>query len=179
MTELDIQTRFNVNLPVEIRQARKEDMQQLEWNGQFAHLRNLFARSYSEQRRGRRFLLVATCNGHPIGRLFIQFNGHDTAVVKDGIRGYLYSFHVMEALRGFGIGTRLIKNAESILLERDYDFVTIAVAKDNDRALNLYRRQGYRIYADDPGKWRFRDHLGQIRHVHEPCWLLEKKLHVR
>lgn len=179
MTELDIQTTFNVNLPVEIRQARKEDMRRLEWNGQFAHLRNLFARSFSEQRHGRRCLLIAACNDHPIGRLFIQFDGHDTSVVKGGVRGYLYSFHVMEGLRGFGIGTQLIKNAESILQERDYNVVTIAVAKDNDRALHLYKRHGYEVYADDPGKWRFRDHLGQIRHVNEPCWLLEKKLFLR
>lgn len=174
--EHDFQTAFEVSLPITIRQARREDIAKLEWHGQFTHFRRLFQRSYREQVAGNRMMLVAASDDYPIARLFMQFNSKNGVIANGLNRGYLYSFFVQEMFRGRGIGSRLIDTAEEILIERKFSVATIAVAKDNDGALRLYQRKDYEIFNEDEGKWRYADHLGRIKHVHEPCWLLAKTL---
>lgn len=167
---------MTVQLPITLRQMHRDDLPKLEWYGEFKHFRNLFRRSFREQALGNRYLLVADCRGFPVGRLFVQLHSRHGGIADGHTRGYLYSFHVMEMFRGCGIGTRMIQAAEHILITRQFKKVSIAVAKENEGALRLYQRQGYRIYADDAGHWRYVDHRGVIQDVHEPCWLLEKML---
>lgn len=170
---------FTVELPVVIRQAVRADLPRMEWYGQYAHYRNLYRRSFREQREGKRILLVADCQDFPIGQIFIQLISTNRRIA-DGIdRAYLYSFRVMPMLQGRGIGTRLVQEAESILVARGFSTVTIAVAKDNARALSLYERLDYHKFGEDPGRWQYVDHRGNTRSVHEPCWVLEKSLKLR
>jgi ribosomal protein S18 acetylase RimI-like enzyme len=93
--------------------------------------------------------------------------------------GYLYAFRVMEMFRGHGIGTWLLQEAENIIVDRGLEWSTIAVAKENHSARRLYERLGYQKFAEDSGRWSYLDHKGIVRHVHEPCWLLEKHLQSR
>jgi ribosomal protein S18 acetylase RimI-like enzyme len=124
-------------------------------------------------------MLLAVTNDFPVGRVFIQFRSSERKVADGCTRAYLYSLRVMEMFRGKGIGTRLLQEAESLILERGFRRATIAVAKDNFNARRLYERMGYAIFKDDPGKWSFLDHRGLVRHVTEPCWLLQKNLWLR
>jgi len=163
-----------LEVPIQIRQATARDIRLLEWKGQFTHYRNLFRRSYREQKTGNRHLLVADFRGYPIGRLFIQLHSQNPYIASKGQRGYLYSFYVMDFFRGLQIGSRMMDYAEDLLVQQGIKEVSIAVAKDNDRALKLYQLRGYRIFADDAGQWSYTDHRGRKRQVHEPCWLLEK-----
>ena len=165
-----------VNLPIKLRVAKQEDLPRLEWYGQYKHYRNLYRRTFREQQAGRRLMLLADCNGFPIGQIFIQFKGTSDTVANGEDRAYLYAFRVMEMFRGEGIGSWLVQAAEGIARKRGFSMTTIAVAKDNTRARRLYERMGYVIYGDDPGRWSYLDHRGRIRRVHEPCWLLEKNL---
>lgn len=167
---------IHIQLPIIIRQAEQSDLRALEWYGQFAHFRALFRRSYREQLAGRRLLLVADSGGYVIGRLFIQFVGPNPQVADGYSRGYLYSFHVTELFRGYGIGTRLIESAETILVERGFEWATLAVAKNNLRALKLYRRRGYQLFGENHHVWRYTDHKGVRREIFEPSWMLEKHL---
>lgn len=167
---------FTIPLTVTIRPAQLEDMRQLEWHGQFIHLRQLFERSYREQRLGKRHLLIADCNGAPIGRLFILLEGRNRNVANGTTHAYLYSLQVQDHLQGYGIGTRLIQTAERWLKERAFAIASIAVAKDNDRALSLYQRLGYGVVDESDGHWQYRDHRGRLHEVYEPCWILEKAL---
>lgn len=169
-------THFSVQLNIRIRQATKSDMGALEWNGQYKHFRQLFHRSYKGQAQGRRYLLIADHNGYPVGRLFVQFKGRNALLADGHTRGYLYSFRVLDGLQGCGIGTRLLIKAEALLRSRHFKLATIAVAKDNLGALRLYQRHDYRTFDEDDGKWQYYDHLGRLRTVHEPCWLLAKAL---
>jgi ribosomal protein S18 acetylase RimI-like enzyme len=172
------QTSLSVLLDISLRPARHDDLPKLEWHGQYAHQRGLFRRAYSEQLQGNRLMLLADCGGFPIGHLFIQFNGGEPGVADGTQRAYLYAFRVMEMFRGRGIGTALIAEAEGVVLGRGFQFTTIAVAKDNPAARRLYDRLGYRIFREDPGNWSYRDHQGQVRWVNEPCWLMQKELHL-
>jgi len=176
MTIQDEGLSLTIALEVTIRIATKDDLPKLEWYGQFRHFRRLFRRSYRHQQLGNRLMLIADSNDFPIGRLFVQFQSSNTVIANGFSRAYLYSFHVMEMFRGRGIGTQLIETAERILRERKFTSVTIAVAKQNERALQLYRKRGYKTFADDAGEWRYYDHHGRIRYVQEPCWLMQKEL---
>jgi ribosomal protein S18 acetylase RimI-like enzyme len=113
-------------------------------------------------------------NNYPIGHVFIQFESYDDNPSGYGKRGYFYSLRVMQPFQGRGIGTALIHEAERLLRERDYESVSIAAAKDNPGAKRLYERLGYEVYMEDAGRWSYVDHEGQVRHVYEPCYLLEK-----
>ena len=175
MTALEPET-FDVDLNVTIRTAIKSDIPKLEWHGEYLHFRKMFQRAYEEQIRGRRLILIAEFDQFPIGHIFIQFVSNNAQIADGKERAYLYSFRVMENFRGKGIGTRLLQEAHTLLIKREFSTAVIAVAKGNAAARRLYERQGYRVYAQDPGRWQYTDHQGIVHHVQEPCWLLRKTL---
>jgi ribosomal protein S18 acetylase RimI-like enzyme len=84
----------------------------------------------------------------------------------------------MEAFRNKGIGTQLIVHAEETLRLYGFTIATIAVSKTNYCALRLYTHLGYRTISDDAGRWQYIDDKGVIRHVHDPCWILEKHVKI-
>lgn len=178
MTALDRVT-MTVHLPVTFRFAEKSDLPKLEWFGQYSHFRTLIRRAYREQLRGRRLMLLADVSGFPVGQIFIQLESNNDTVADGYMRAYLYSFRVMEMFQGHGIGSRLLSEAESLLIKHQFQYATLSVAKNNERAFRLYRRSGYRVFGEDPGDWNYVDHRGITHYVHEPCWMLEKKLGLR
>ncbi len=173
MTTIEPVPSMSVQLDISFRLARADDLPKLEWYGQYTHFREVFRRTYREQVNGTRLMLIADCNHFPIAQLFMQVGA------KKQKRTYFYSFRVMEHFRGQGIGSRLLEEAETIALAYGYHGATIAAAKNNLRARDLYQRLGYRIVSEDEGRWSYNDHEGRTRHVHEPCWVLEKRLTMR
>jgi ribosomal protein S18 acetylase RimI-like enzyme len=65
---------------------------------------------------------------------------------------------------------------EDDLDRRGFKFVTLNVAKDNPKALRLYRRLGYRIIGSRPGIWSYTDNEGRVQYVEEPAWRMMKRL---
>ncbi len=165
---------LTLRLSIVFRLAERSDLPKLEWNGEYVHFRRVFHQTFEEQRAGRRLMLLADLNNYPVGQIFVQLDSPDGW--HNGQRGYLYSLRVIEPLRSQGIGTVLIREAERILIDHDYDVVSIAAAKDNLRARRLYERLGYAVAYEDDGRWQYVDHQGYTRHVVEPCWILEKNL---
>jgi ribosomal protein S18 acetylase RimI-like enzyme len=82
----------------------------------------------------------------------------------------------MDAFQRQGIGSALLREAEMLLRERNYASVSIAAAKENVGARRLYERHGFRVIAEDAGRWSYVDHEGVTHYVNEPCWILEKTL---
>ncbi|MDX1991839.1 MAG: GNAT family N-acetyltransferase [bacterium] len=178
MTSLDPAS-LHIEFEVSLRIAALEDLPRLEWYGQYAHFRNLFQRAYREQVQGKRLMLVADCRGFPVGHVFMQFQTNNPLIADGKTRAYLYSFRVMELFRGKGIGTLLLNESENLLKGRGFCYATLAVGKDNARAMALYERMGYRRIGEDAGRWNYTDHHGRLRFVNEPCWVLEKHLNMR
>lgn len=169
-------TSLRIQLDIHIRTVEKADLPRLEWNGQFTHFRRVFLKSFQEQASGDRHLLIAVLNDYPIGRLFVlNRRAKPEEPVSRGL-GYLYSFHVMEAFRGQGVGTLLLKAAETYLANRQFGRAAISVARTNHPARRLYERQGYSVVGADEGRWEYPDHLGVLRKITEPSYLLEKVL---
>ena len=175
MTTLDRPT-ITLEMPVALRLATYSDLPKLEWYGQYTHFRALFRRTFQEQMQQRRLMLLADCNNFPVGHIFIQLN-HERGDKRK--RAYFYSLRVMEMFQGHGIGTSLIHEAELLAAEHGFNWATIAAATDNPRARRLYERLGYRVFAEDDGKWNYLDHENRVRYVNEPCWVLEKRIDLR
>lgn len=178
MTALN-RAQITIELPITLRLATKADLPKLEWYGQYAHFRRMYKRTFAEQGRGRRWMLVADCNGFPIGQVFVQLHSGEQHLADGSRRAYLYALRVMDIFRGKGIGTLLLKEAETMLSNGHFRWATIAAAKENVGARRLYERCGYRVFAEDPGDWSYVDHHGIVQQVHEPCWIMEKRLQPR
>ncbi len=160
-----------------IRPLAEKDLPALEWDGAYLHFRRLFRQAYEDMRLGTRFLLVMEHrpSGEIVGQVFIQWNSSDPRYADGSRRGYFYALRIKPAFRERGLGSRLIQAAEYELRRRGMDTASIGVEKDNPRAHALYERHGYRVIADDPGRWHYTDHQGIVQEVTEPAWLMEKK----
>ena len=167
---------FTLHMTCVIRTATEADLPKLEWGGQFRHFRDLFRRTFEEQRAGRRLMLIADVAGYPVGQVFIQLSSTDRSFADGRNRGYLYSLRVMEPFQRHRVGTRLLTAAEALLRQRGYSWAVIAAAKDNPGARRLYERLGYRAFKEDPGEWQYTDPEGQVHTVVEPCWVMEKRI---
>lgn len=157
-----------------LRAARADDLEALEWEGEYRRYRVVYQRAYAESLRGRRVLLVAELQGLIIGQIFVQVDA--TLAAGRGEAAYLYALRVRPEYRGRGIGTDLVREAEALLRQRGYARALISVAKDNDAARRLYERLGFEVFGEDAGNWSFVDDQGQVQEVHEPAFLLEKQL---
>jgi GNAT superfamily N-acetyltransferase len=165
MTASEDPSTLSLDLSVHARPATREDVTKLEWFGQYTHYRNLIRRAYQEQRHGTRMILVADLDGFPIGQVFIQYIAHNPRIADGVTRAYFYAFRVFELFRGRGVGTYLLQQAEQHIQERGYT-----------HAIRLYKRMGYHIMAEDSGHWHYVDHRGMTHHVHEPSWVMQRKL---
>jgi ribosomal protein S18 acetylase RimI-like enzyme len=157
-----------------IREARAEDLEAMEWEGEYRRYRVVYQRAYAEMLRGRRVLLVAELQAQVIGQIFVQVDS--TLAGGGGRAAYLYALRVRPQYRNRGVGTELVREAESLLRQRGFSRALISVAKENDAARRLYERLGFEVFGEDAGDWSYIDDRGQLQEVHEPAFLLEKLL---
>jgi len=178
---MDTTTSSTIQLPwiknVVIRNLVSTDLPGLEWEGEFTHFRRVYAEAYQRALRGLSILWVADLPPKGIiGQVFIQLICDRLELADGQQRAYLYSFRVRPAYRSSGLGSRILQVVENDLRLREYEIVTLNVAKDNNRAQKLYERFGYRIVAHEPGVWSFVDDHGAWQQVEEPAWRMEKIL---
>ncbi|MGH2627635.1 MAG: GNAT family N-acetyltransferase [Anaerolineales bacterium] len=159
-----------------IRPATEADLPALEWGGEYRHFRRVYRAAMTDALQDRRLVLAAEVGGEVVGQLFVQLENVQLDPGGRRPTGYLYALRVRPPFRNQGIGTALVTYAEDDLRQRRFVRAAIAVAKDNSGALRLYRRLGYRVFAEDPGNWSYLDDEGQLRHVLEPSYLLDKDL---
>lgn len=105
-------------------------------------------------------ILVAECDTpEPAGSLVLLFR-RDTRIAR------VYSLATAAAMRGRGIGSRLLAAAETAARERDCHALRLEVRSDNAAAIALYQRSGYHrigtragYYEDGADAWRFEKRL--------------------
>lgn len=161
-----------------IRQARRTDLLEMEWEGEYQRFRRIYRDVFQRTEQGLALMWVAELPGTGvIGQVFVQLNTDFHPELADGKeRAYVHAFRVRPAYRNAGLGARLMAMVEEDLLERGFKFVYLMVAQENPGALRLYQRLGYEIHSTDPGRWSFRDDQGLVQHVHEPGWRMRKAL---
>lgn len=85
-------------------------------------------------------ILLAEMDGRIRGYAIVLFR-RNTSVAR------IYSIAVSTEARGCRIGERLMLALENMARERDALFMRLEVRPDNDAALTLYRRLGYRAFG--------------------------------
>jgi ribosomal protein S18 acetylase RimI-like enzyme len=162
----------------QIRPLAEADLPALEWDGEYTKFRCMFRQTFDEMKMGVRLplVLVKKTGREIIGQVFLQWSSGDPRLADGTRRGYLYALRVKPDYQGRGLGTRLIRTAEMALLHGGMRIASIGVGKDNPRAKALYERLGYKIIAEDPGRWTYLDPDGRLQEVEEPAWLMEKIL---
>ena len=132
--------RLDLSLPIEFRPLREGDLDGLEWDSEQAIQADHVRKTVAERGDDVVFLL-ALANGQPVGRLGLDF-GRKAA---EGIV-HLWAFSVLPSLQRLGIGTALMRAAESLIAAapRGATVVEIGVDEWNRDAARLYRRLGYR-----------------------------------
>ena len=66
---------------------------------------------------------------------------------------YLDDLSVTKQYRNHGVGTKLIRNAESYAKEINIPTICLHVEKSNTAAFRLYERLGYKIYEDQGSRY--------------------------
>lgn len=164
-----------------IRKATRSDLPALEWGGEYAHFRRIYADAFERAQRGDAVLWVAHLQDTDlIGQLFVHlerivFNSENNQANSQAY-AYIYGFRIKPIFRNTGLGTRMMAITEADIHQQGFRRVTLNVAKTNPRALELYKRLGYTVTSEDPGRWSFPDEKGIWHHVDEPAWHMEKIL---
>jgi ribosomal protein S18 acetylase RimI-like enzyme len=132
--------RLDLSLPIEIRALRDGDLEGLEWDSEQA-IQAHYVRNTVAERGDDVIFLLAVANGQPVGRLGLDF-GRKAA---EGIV-HLWAFSVLPSLQRLGIGTAMIRAAESLIAAapKGATVVEVGVEEWNHDAAKLYRRLGYR-----------------------------------
>lgn len=163
---------------VRIRTAVKQDLPAMEWDGQFAHFRQIYAEVYERARHNLALIwLVEIPPVGLIGQALVQLNTFGQQGGANGrSRAYVHSFRVRPGYRQAGLGSKLMIVVETDLLERGFQEVTLNVAQQNPGALRLYQRLGYRKVGTDPGRWSYVDEKEEVHNIEQPGFRMLKTL---
>ncbi len=155
----------------------EDDLRAIEWEGQYAHLRRVYAEVYRRMLAGEACMWVAERPAVGlVGQAFALLRSLRPDLADGQTRAYIFAVRVRPAWRGQGIGTRLMDALEDDLRQRGFVWATLLVARDNLRARVFYERRGYRVVGPDPGRWHYTTPEGRVRRVVEPSWRMQKTL---
>jgi GNAT superfamily N-acetyltransferase len=128
-----VEDSFVALIPISIRPCRVDDLPALEWCGAYREHREILARTFAAVEGGTQLMWVAELGGFPIGQIWV-----------DLLQDRLGAARVFPALRGHGIGSRLVRAAERALSARGRSGSSVAVEIGNSAALRFWMREGYR-----------------------------------
>ncbi len=81
-------------------------------------------------------LFVAEVDDRIVGSVMAGYDGH---------RGWIYSLAVLQQFQRQGIGSALVKHAETELEKRGCPKMNLQVNNDNESVVAFYRRLGYSV----------------------------------
>lgn len=158
-----------------IRHAESSDLAALEWEGEYARLRNVYAEVFKRMQNGLAIMWVADLPiWGIIGQVFVQLVSKEAELADGKNRAYVHSFRVRSAFQKAGVGSMLMSKVEQDLIKRGYSEISLNVGKDNPDARRIYDHLGYLVVKKDPGKWWYYDHNNKLQHVNEPSWRMLK-----
>ena len=127
---------------------------------------------FEQAQDGHREILVAELDGRPVGT--VSMGGH--RFQRPGSL-HLFALDVGAAFRGQGVGTALVRAVEAAAAGRALREVNLEVAVENEDAVKLYERLGYRRLREQVmDRWERRHDDGSIRVVEAPSWVMVKRL---
>lgn len=158
-------------LPVTIRPARQDDLPTLEWYGLHTPHREIIAGAFRLQERGDGAMLLADVNGFPVGQICIDFLRK-----RPSGRATLWALRVFQPFRRLGLGVRLVRAAERLVVQRSVPFAELGVDRDNAGVLPFYERLGYEHCGRERGQFLYHTPEGRLVRVAIDQWLLQKRM---
>lgn len=128
---------------LDVRQADFGDLRLLEAAfGEGAY----FDDRYERQKNGRGVLFTAWLDASAVGHVYLWLEDAEEAPINQYLPGIplLTHLRVLPEYRNRRFGTRLIAEVQDYLEQDDYWHVALAARTDNDEAIRLYQRLGYR-----------------------------------
>ncbi|AWU93668.1 GNAT family N-acetyltransferase [Azospirillum ramasamyi] len=160
-----------IPLPVTIRPARPDDLPKLEWFGLHTPHREILAGAFRLQERGDGAMILAEVNGFPVGQICIDFLRK-----RPSGRATLWALRVFQPFRKLGLGVRLVRAAERLVLQRGVPFAELGVDRDNAGVLPFYERLGYEHCGRERGQFLYHTPEGRLVRVAIDQWLLHKRM---
>ncbi|MFP5517969.1 MAG: N-acetyltransferase family protein [Alphaproteobacteria bacterium] len=158
-------------LPVTIRPAREDDLPTLEWYGLHTPHREIITGAFHLQERGDGAMLLADVNGFPVGQICIDFLRK-----RPSGRATLWALRVFQPFRRLGLGVRLVRAAERLVVQRGVPFAELGVDRDNPEVLPFYERLGYEHCGRERGQFLYHTPEGRLVRVAIDQWLLQKRM---
>lgn len=157
---------------VVVRRLQERDVRPLEWHGG-PDLRSFYEWQWNQHCTGALCTLVADFNGYPIGQGSIHWQGKPTHPHIPDIQ----SLRVMDAFRGLGIGSQLLRASERLVLAQGFSKLSLAVGIENPAARRLYERLGYQLVGEPYNDiWHYVNAQGQRIQMEELVIDLVKSL---
>jgi ribosomal protein S18 acetylase RimI-like enzyme len=146
---------------------RVDDLDSIAWSGSPAHIRSVAGKLERASDGTLEYVAVRAQDGRPVAKGLIDFAARSDA-------GVIEQLATHPDLRGFGIGTRLIEEAERRIRARGIRWSVVGVEDDNPRARALYERLGYVAYAREHDSWDAEDEHGEIYRYETELTMLRK-----
>ncbi len=103
---------------------------------------------------GNRNIYIATENGMVVAMVQLILNNADNdPELANGINiAHAHNLQVRSELQGRGIGRKMMEFVEEKAQVLGKTTLTLGVDDGNDRAIELYKRLGYRVFKEGPGR---------------------------
>lgn len=163
--------------PIEFRPLCEADGATLEWHGG-PDLRSFYQEQWRAYAAGEIYVIIAASDlprgkDFPVGQAAIHWNGKPTHPQIPDIQ----SVRVHPDFRGQGLGSRLLRECEKLVVAQGHAQVSLSVVFDNVAARRLYERLSYQVvgapYCD---VWFYADAAGKSIRVEETVWDMVKNL---
>ena len=120
---------------------------------------------FLRQQAGEAVYLFAWHEGHPVGHVLLVLAGPSKEPMRSALRNcaHISDLFVVPGCWSRGIGTRLMDEAEALAALQGFIQIGLDVAIDNDRAIALYERRGYKDlgFGERAVSWGYVDPDGQ------------------
>lgn len=152
-----------------VRPLTRDDLPSITWAGPPTHLRHVAAELDRVASGDVVYLAVCGQTDVPLAIGMVDFARRPSA-------GDLEQLVTMPAVRSLGLGSKLVRALEAAIRERGLTRAMLNVEGDNERALGLYERLGYRVMGREALEWDQENARGQIERYHTNAWLMEHDL---
>jgi ribosomal protein S18 acetylase RimI-like enzyme len=103
---------------------------------------------------GKRTLFVGELNGQLVGTIQLVYKHTDPAMADGDSSAYLQALEVHPEFRRRGLAVLLLERLEAEAKKNRFVRLTLMVEPDNQAALKLYARQGYKPFKQGQDSWQ-------------------------
>jgi GNAT superfamily N-acetyltransferase len=144
---------LHLSLPLEIRDAREDDVPVLE-RAFPRRPADVHRTRFARQAAGGGTYVVAISDDRPVGFVFVNWTGCGDEFLRGRLDSsrvpHLEDLLVAEDVRRRGVAGRILEAAEQLAATRGFDRIGVNVSVENDPAAALYEARGFEDAGIEP-----------------------------